>query len=282
MSNLVNFNYTSLENYSLQFKPTTRPLMSWRKEILNTVKLIDKSTTKPLVLCFSGGIDSEIIALALIESKINFSVLTVKHKNEHDTKYAEFFCQQHNLKQTIIEIDAEKFYTEGIKKYIQQGYKAVRLFRYFQLFLLETLEEMGVCGILGSGEQVYCNVNGEICINMDYGYMISLDWCKNNNATHYPYFFMHNPELYASYMKIDFIKEILKHPLYFTNHKDNKSAEKMIVSHANWNMGRRDKFHGFEYLQHIKIPTETNLRKNFPNIIPKYFPIKTIKEQLGI
>jgi hypothetical protein len=75
---------------------------------------------------------------------------------------------------------------------------------------------------------------------------------------------------------------MLKHPFYFTNHKDNKSAEKMIVSHANWDLQRRDKFHGFENMYHIKSPVEKRLREMFTNIVPKYFPIETIKKELNI
>jgi hypothetical protein len=203
--------------------------------------------------------------------------------NKHDIFWAKKYCDKNNLPYKIVKLDIEKFITNDINKYLNQGYKAIRIFRYLQLFMLETIESLGGCAVLGSGEQVYCNVDDELCLNREYGYFMSLEWCKRNQTTHYPYFFEHNPELFASYMKLDVIEFLLERPEYFKNYIDNMSTEKIMIYHRYWpEMERRRKHHGFENISYLKNSVESQLRKLFPNIQPVFFPIKNIKEQLGI
>lgn len=286
MSNLVNFDYSYENGFDINFHPLKRNLYNWYDEVYNTSLEIYKSTKKPIYVCFSGGIDSEVIVKTFIKNKIPFKVFIVKHNNstnDHDIWHAITFCKENKLEFVISRIDFEDFLKNKIFEYAEKGYRAIRIFRYFQLFILEQIESMGGCAVLGSGEQVYCNIDNEICINMEQGHTMSLDWCKNNNTKHYPYYFMHNSELYASYMKLDLIELLLKTPSYFTNHRDNMSTEKMIIYHKFWpEMKRRNKFHGFEKILEIKNDTESKLRMMFPDIVPKFFPINKIKEQMNL
>ena len=253
---LVNFVHSYNNGFNIKFNPTTRPLKSWYTEVYNTANEIYKSNTKPIYVCFSGGIDSEVIVKAFMEN---------------------------NLKYIICPFNAENFFKKKVFEYAEKGFRAIRIFRYFQLFIMEQIERLDGCAVLGSGEQVYCNINGEICINMEQGHTMSLDWCEVNKTKHYPYYFMQNSELYASYMKVDLIEHLLKNPSYFTNYLDNMSTEKIIVYHRFWpELKRRDKYHGFESIMPIKNETEMKLRDMFPDIVPKFFPIKTIKQQLGL
>jgi hypothetical protein len=286
---MVNFDHDygtlSVSNFTVKFKSVTREIMNYRDEVLFAAKSIAENTDKPIYLGMSGGIDSEVIALCLKEQNIDFTAVVVEHSNGanmHDVGYAYKFCNQHNIKIERLLLDVDTFFTTGIFRYIDQGYRAVRMFRYFQLFLIEHIENKGGCLILGSGEQVYCTVDNKINMMMDQGYTMSLDWCKNHNTVHYPYFFMYNPEMYASYIKIDLIELLLEQPQYFTNFKDNKSTEKMLVLHSIWDMERRNKFHGFEKIIPLKQKVESSLRERFPDIQTKFFPISTIKKELGI
>lgn len=284
---MINFDHSYENNdFNIIFKPITRKIDSWPVEIDNTVKLIAEQTNKPLFLGLSGGVDSEIIAEYLLKNKIPFTALIVKYgdgENFHDFKFAEEFCNKYKIKTHIINLDSVYFYTKTINKYIQKGYRATRIFRYFQLYMLEVIEKMGGCLILGSGEQVYDTVNEEIGMYFEPGYTISLDWCKKNNTVHYPYFFMHNPEIYAAYMKVDLVEFLLERPSFFKNSSDNMSIEKTMIYQRYWpDMIRRNKFHGYEKMIDLKNQVENNLRNLFPDVKPKFFPIKQIKEQLQI
>lgn len=285
MINLVNFEHSYDNGLNIKFKPVQRELNSWYEEMNLLPKMVADSTDRPIYICFSGGIDSEAIIKTFIKNNVPFKVLIVRHTTETnigDFKFATAFCKNNNIEPIIVDLDPDWFFTEGIKKYINQGYKAVRIFRYFQLFLLETVESLGGCAVIGSGEQVYCNVGGKIHINMDQGHTMSLDWCRNNNVTHYPYYLMYNSEVYASYMKLDLIDFLLQRPSYFTNHKDNMSTEKIMIYHRYWpEMLRRNKLHGYEKMMMLKNKVESELRAKFPEIVPTFFPISKIKQELN-
>jgi asparagine synthetase B (glutamine-hydrolysing) len=135
---MVNFSHTT-DPFSMRFDRITRPVQSWRREMTNTVNSIAVSTHRPIVLCFSGGIDSEVIALSLIENNIPFTVLTVKQKNNinrYDTKWADDFCKKYNIEQKIVAFDPDDFWSNQIQKYREQGLISWRPWRYFQIYLI--------------------------------------------------------------------------------------------------------------------------------------------------
>ena len=60
--------------------------------------------TKPTLLYLSGGIDSELVALAMLDAKTAFTPVIFhwtdnsgKIQNDEDTKFANAFCEKHNL-----------------------------------------------------------------------------------------------------------------------------------------------------------------------------------------
>jgi len=65
----------------------------------------------------SGGIDSEITALAFVDADIEFVPVIFKWTdkagivlNDYDTKYAFLFCEHHNLVPLVREFDVESFW----------------------------------------------------------------------------------------------------------------------------------------------------------------------------
>ena len=159
MSNLTAFDY-SYENNILEvkYKPINRELNHWCDEIDNTVKAISQSTSKPIYIGFSGGIDSEVVINSFIKNNIPFKVLIVEFSNDlnkHDIDFAKEYCNNNNISYISVPLNVNYFFTEGVDRYVAQGYKAIRIFRYLQLFILETIESMGGCAVLGS----ICDVN---------------------------------------------------------------------------------------------------------------------------
>jgi asparagine synthetase B (glutamine-hydrolysing) len=268
--------------------------MLWKDEVVNTIKKMADSTGRPLYIGMSGGIDGEFIARILLENSIPFSAVTLRYtgnENYHDMVYAVEFCKQHSVKHHIIDVDPDYLYYKKTEEYISQGYCAANIYRYLQLYLLEMVEAMGGTAILGAGEQVYYSDGQTIYLGFSPELLISFDWCKNNNTTHYVNFFLHNPELYASYMKIGIVDAILKNVDFCSNRVGaNKQAhpvaahpEKQIVYHQIYtDMIPRIKFSGFEMFLAERIQLQTNLQKRFPEIEPVYIPVDTIKQQLGI
>lgn len=77
------------------------------------------------IVYMSGGVDSEVVALAFLDAKVKFTVvifswLDAKGNvlNAYDTKYAFEFCASHNIKPLVKFFDIETFwYSDEIFKY---------------------------------------------------------------------------------------------------------------------------------------------------------------------
>ncbi len=74
---------------------------------------------KSVDVLFSGGMDSELVLLGLIDAKIKFNVITMVIMvdgcimNTHDLYYSEKFCRENNLIQKKIIFHADKFFLNG-------------------------------------------------------------------------------------------------------------------------------------------------------------------------
>lgn len=89
---------------------------SFRSECLRTAKLIRESVDKPILVCFSGGIDSEVIVRSFQEQQIPIEVAIMKinykgmlNVNSHDNQYAFDYARKNNIKINVFEFDIEKY-----------------------------------------------------------------------------------------------------------------------------------------------------------------------------
>jgi len=270
----------------IKFNSITEPVGTFYDEVLKTARFIHTNTDKPIVVAYSGGIDSEVVCLGLKWQQIPFTVLSVKHKNgtnREDMENASWFCKANNITQEVVELDAEDFFSNGYKKYLNQGYKSNSVFRYFQLFLLETIQNMNSTAVLGGGEQIYFLHDNQLYTSSDATFVIPLEWCRRNSTMHYPYFFQTRPEMMAAYLENKLIKFLVSNPTYLTgfNSATTISLEKMMVLHSEFDMRRRAKFHAFRHFMDIVKQSENELSRKY--VIPKHFiPVQTLRTQLGL
>ena len=89
-----------------------------------------------IILCMSGGLDSEIMAESFLKAGAPFSVSIWRYKNlnTYDIKHAVSFCERHGLNYEIEECDPELFYEKflhihyGIKYLCNSPQIAVHLY----------------------------------------------------------------------------------------------------------------------------------------------------------
>lgn len=289
--NNVNFTYilNSDDTFEINFNHISRPLLSWKDELAQTARNIRSLTDKPLFVCLSGGIDGEVAARTFLQEGIKFTALSLRHiagTNDHDVSYAKKFCNFYNVPHLVVDFDISDFITNKIPKYIEQGYRSWRTFRFQQIYLFEIAETLGGTAVLGGGEQVYKTVDDEICLSFKSDFFMCLEWLKNNNKLHFPFFHMQNPELYAAYLNDKLIKFFHDDPSYFINVWGNDTSyDKMFVYHSNWpEMKRRKKFNGFENLKtsDFTINVVHKRRKEIGDAVLKEVPVSLIRKQLGI
>ena len=74
---------------------------------------IAMSTDRPIYVCTSGGIDSEIVVKFFLKAKVNFTVAMLEFKNkenEHDLKYAYKLCDALGLRYKKFVFDVDNWY----------------------------------------------------------------------------------------------------------------------------------------------------------------------------
>lgn len=77
-------------------------------------RLIIKSNgNRPIMIPLSGGIDSECMAKSFLYADVPFMPVIMRfHEgyNDFDTKWAFRFCQEFDLRPTVVDLNLEKFY----------------------------------------------------------------------------------------------------------------------------------------------------------------------------
>jgi hypothetical protein len=283
--NLENIAYEYSYPLAIKFKAISRPPKSLEEEVVETARYIKSKTSKPIIVGLSGGIDSEVVCRAFLKANIDFTTITVRYKdnlNLHDIEYADRFCKKFNIKQTYIDMDPFDFYENGIQKYINEGYTPTNLFRYLTLFLMDTIDSMGGCAVIGAGEQIYLNINNVVQIEHPENLLAPLEWTRNNSI-HFPYFFQTTPEITAAYLNHELIKLLTTEPKYYKcAWWPGYSSEKTMVYHSIFtDMERRRKFNGFENIDKFRQRKQTLLKEKFPYKLA-HTPISLVRTQLGI
>jgi hypothetical protein len=280
---------SAAQRFTMTYKPLTRAPMRWREEVLATAQHIADSETRPLVVCMSGGIDSEVIARAFIELGVSFSALTAEFtdgSNTHDTDHARRFCAAQGITQHWLKLDPVQAFGDGMERWISDGYEAWSPYRYLQLYLLERAERLGACSVHGGGTdcQTYFTVNHQICYKQNSGVVCALQWMARNHQRHYPYFYSSTPEMVAAYQQIDLIAVMLRDSNYFRSFsRSSYSPEKQIVMHAQWpGMAPRPKYDGFENIRAQADSVSRSMADRFPHLCKRWFPVNDMRAQLGM
>lgn len=72
--------------------------------------------TKTVEVCYSGGLDSEIVLMSCVHNKTPVRAITLKIfrrgilLNTHDIYYSEMFCRNHSIEQKFVEVDVIDLY----------------------------------------------------------------------------------------------------------------------------------------------------------------------------
>lgn len=299
LSVITNYDYsyentpdtTIYQRVRLEYKPVSRPLLTWRQECVETARRIKRAVgSQPLLLGLSGGIDSEVMARSFLEAQIDFQALSLRYTdglgafNAHDIKHAQEFCAKNKIEHKIVNVDMDMFFDHKCEEYIQQGYRSVNVFRFSQLIILETAAKQGSVAVMAGGEQLYAAKDGVVYLRSSPDFSVPIQWCYDQDQIHFPYFYRQNPEVFAAYMKDPLVDVLLSNPIYYANPVPHHSLEKMLVYHAHFpDMERRKKFNGFERIKKRRAEVQDALRERYPDLNENiYLAIPKIKQQLKI
>jgi hypothetical protein len=103
----------------------TQALGSFRQEMLDNIRLIRDSFSGTLDLAFSGGGDSELALRCFRELGIPVNVISFRYNdnlNRQELQRALDICQDLGIKQTVIDLDLQKFFENDAYDLWTTGY----------------------------------------------------------------------------------------------------------------------------------------------------------------
>lgn len=271
---------TKAGKFSVTFHACTREPLTWKEELYAAARSIASKAQKPLWLCSSGGLDSEIMCHSFFDQGINFSVLTIAYgdgTNEHEVEHARTWCQKHGVHQKIVRLDMRGFLEKQVLLYTEQDYISSDLLRYMQIALMETVDAMEGYAVIAAGKQLYKIDSGrahpsrsDVFLECNSGLGVPLEWLQRNNTSHEPYFLYSTPELCLSYLRIPLIDFALDHPDVF-NHPANASLLRRLVSQQYWpTLAHRPKSRGLKNISPDLTALKDALKKRADEHVLRY------------
>lgn len=282
-NNHLKFEYDCNKPFWVKFGHSTNPVLSFKEEVLKTVKCIIDKVDKPIWVCYSGGIDSEVIVRSFMELNHPIHILIIEYSedmNKHDIVNAINFCEENNLKYKKITMDMKQFLVDlRNSEHPYRKYNNSATYRYMQIKMIEEISKRGGYPIIGSGEQKYeTDSKNNLIIKLGTDIFTPARYCIDNKINACPYFFWYRPELIHS-----FCIEPEVQMMYSENIKINSRAHnvKEMVYHKYWpNMKKRTKYHGYEMVFNEKTYTERILQLSYANTLQLiYLTPEIIMEQ---
>lgn len=286
---MLNLDYSITNNeFTVKFNPITRPVLPWQEEVKCAAETIRSQTTKDIIIATSGGIDAEVACRGFLAAGIPFRMLISQwadNLNEHDLVHARNFAQRYGIETITRTLDMRKFLSQDMYRYADQGYKTHMPFRYFQIYLLEEIEQLNATGIVCSGDIFLVSKDTDVCVSYEQDYFLAEDWCRNNNLQHWPAFHLATPELTAAFLNHPVTQFVSSNYRYVQQkaHWVNYNPEKIIMYHSEYRdmLGRR-KLMGWEKLW-LEWTTEVRrLHTMFPGIRETDISLGDMRAQLGI
>lgn len=247
--------------WNVKYGRCEREPFDFRRECIETAKLIRKQTTLPINILFSGGIDSEIIVRSFIEANIPITCIIGKFKNNynlHDISYAISFCKNNNVEFKEVEVDLINFWKNDLLKYTDKTYCISPQFPV----IMSLVDKIDAYSIIGSGECYLINDN-------NIWYLVEKEKVASfyryfllTNKEGAPGFFQYTPELMLSFLENDILKTIINSKEAYS---DTYKIKPQIYKKMWPDLIERQKYTGFEKLKHIDLIYRKKLENLYPN-----------------
>lgn len=231
--------------------PLTRAPMDPFTEAAASALDIEMKAQAPIELCLSGGVDSEAMALAFLDAKVKFTVTILKFDeewNDFDINYAYQFCEKHNLAYRTLRLDVLHFFESGRHLYYGKHFRCQSPQLAVHLWLLDQIK--GVPVLAGNPIAPIFRDNEFYFMGLPHDlHSVYFRYFDASNRQGFPWFFLHTPELLASFLRLPSMK-----PFCEKEHSQPEDYTYQIKCQSYQEGGfnikaRPDKFTGFEKLR---------------------------------
>lgn len=215
-----------------------------------------------LYVMYSGGVDSEYVLNVFLSLGIDIIPVIIKLNpfyNDHDVKYAYDFCESKKLKPLVIDLDFDNFVKSGRIVDIANEFQIGAYQLPSTFYCLNQLDGTVVMGSHGPPHMTLNQSTNIWMVDEIEPLHTVLRYFEKNKIYGCPYFLVHTPEQYLSF---------LQHPvmLDLANHKipgklGNNSTKGIVYNKVSgFDMSPRQKYTGYENIENSEIFNHPNLK----------------------
>lgn len=244
------FRRSALDSWDVEWPEWSENNRSFREACFATAAGLAKQ--KNITLLYSGGIDSEVALLSLLEVGIRPRVCTIRLEgslNQHDLFWVEEFRRRYGVPIEFIDLNLNQLFDSGEALRIARTYQASHLEFCVSLAAMEKLDDQFI--ILGSGEP-YLIRRKESPKGAPNWYL-----CERENAYCWSKFLQKSPGggsrfFQASSLILSAFLYNKQTQLVLSGDDFGKASSltlKQQIFQASFGVSRRPKFTGFEHAQ---------------------------------
>ena len=251
------------QNFFVRPGQCLRMPFDFRAETQIAARQIFQTFGDSLLLCLSGGLDSEIMAEAFYYSNTPFRAAIMRmanDKNIHDISWAVTYCESRFIPYEFIDVDVDAFFKSG--EYLEFAHQSQCGFPFILLHLklIKNIWSSSRVPIFGEGNMHFRRTKNIWAYNTQEFWYAHEKYCHNRSQTDLVKFYHWSPELMAAYISgprfLEFIRE---QPESFQD-----------LNHAKWSLyndyyqcAERPKYRGYEKLMDVHLEYMETLKQKF-------------------
>ena len=173
--------------------------------------------SKKLILCLSGGLDSEAMAESFLRAGVPFEVSIWRYKgwlNDYDIKYAFEFCKRHSLEYNMEECDLDWFYGNNFHILYGRKYLCNSPQVALHMYMLEKLFKLSNVAVFLPWQPpsfAYDPKGGKAYVIVTYfRYLAYYRFFNLNEAPGSGYFIISRSALFYSFLKLPIVRQIMR------------------------------------------------------------------------
>jgi hypothetical protein len=229
---------------------------------IDVAEQVYQSREGKLYLMYSGGVDSEYILNLFLSLGIDIIPVIIRltpFYNDHDVKYAFDFCESKNLKPIVVDLNFDDFVKSGRIVDIATEFKigAYQLPSTFSC--LDQLDGTVVMGSHGPPHMILDQKNNTWMVDEIEPLHTVLQYFKKNKIVGCPYFLVHTPEQYLSFLQHPIMQDLANHK--FLGKLGNNSTKGLVYNDVSgFDLVARQKYTGYENIENSEIFNHPNLK----------------------
>ena len=241
-------------NWNVEIDPPSHPVNSYYEETVAAAEIIWSQKQGPLYLMYSGGLDSEYVLSVFLKLGMDVTPVIMRMNNDynaHDIDYAFWYCEERNLKPTVIDLDFDKFVESGELIRIAESVKCSVFQLPASMWLASQLDGTVITGNDPPHLKLNKNNNLWYLDEEEYNHTLLTYW-KEYGVHGTPYFTSYTPEMMLSFLTDPSIEQLANHG--FPGREGSNSTKIDVYNRGtDFNLVQRAKQTGYEVIRESAI-----------------------------